>query len=299
MHIRTQAVLDGIIDATAGLVGVVDLVPPPAPGVAAETLGFQLRISGDKRVPVSFARRFNYRAMMAEALWNLQPTRDVTFLERYVKNMRDYTDGKPEAQWAYGPFVNSKLIKTLNKLRLNQFDRQAIIYTGIPRKASLKNSPPCLSSVQWFIRGGKLVQVVSMRSNDVYLGLPLDVFQFSVWHALAAAYLGLEMGEYIHNSASLHLYERDVEKARKFIVSGGFSAALPEVNADALPQAIERDTLGWIGAVMDHEGPGEVAARHLLGQQLDALAPFVQVLIGEYVLPIWRDLSQGGYGRGW
>src|SRR5260370_41880706 len=52
-----------------------------------------------------------------------------------------------------------------------------------------------------------------MRSNDAWLGLPYDVFTFTRIQAYVAAAVGVEPGRYTHTVGSLHLYERDWERA--------------------------------------------------------------------------------------
>jgi hypothetical protein len=150
------------------------------------------------------------------------------------------------------------------------------------------------------IRNGKLIQIVSMRSNDVWLGLPLDITQFSIWHQLAAAYLGVEMGTYIHNANSLHLYERDVEKARDFAsernVVGGIELPIIE-DADAMRHAIERDVLGWTKS-LSSSTKSELITNLVMGQ-IGSLRPYVELLAGEYTDPVWHRLKEQSYGRGW
>jgi thymidylate synthase len=62
-----------------------------------------------------------------------------------------------------------------------------------------------------------------MRSNDAIWGVPYDIFLFSTFHEMMALQLGLDLGDYHHYAASLHIYERhfklatmiaDVETAR-------------------------------------------------------------------------------------
>ncbi|MCY1304327.1 Thymidylate synthase [compost metagenome] len=60
----------------------------------------------------------------------------------------------------------------------------------------------------------------SMRSNDVYLGLPHDVFAFTMMQEILARSLGCELGEYKHYVSSLHLYETNFEDAKSYINSG-------------------------------------------------------------------------------
>jgi thymidylate synthase len=49
-----------------------------------------------------------------------------------------------------------------------------------------------------------------MRSNDAWLGLPYDMFQFTQLFQTVCRVLGVPAGTYTHTAWSLHLYERDV-----------------------------------------------------------------------------------------
>ena len=51
-----------------------------------------------------------------------------------------------------------------------------------------------------------------MRSNDLWMGFPYDVFQFTCLQTLLAMELDVELGTYTHVAGSLHLYERDYAK---------------------------------------------------------------------------------------
>jgi thymidylate synthase len=62
--------------------------------------------------------------------------------------------------------------------------------------------------------------LTSMRSNDAWLGLPHDVFAFTMIQELVARSLGVELGEYRHSVGSLHLYERDEKKAIRYLEEG-------------------------------------------------------------------------------
>jgi thymidylate synthase len=59
-----------------------------------------------------------------------------------------------------------------------------------------------------------------MRSNDAWLGLPHDIFCFTMIQELVARSLGFELGDYKHFAGSLHLYADDVEKAARFQSEG-------------------------------------------------------------------------------
>lgn len=53
-----------------------------------------------------------------------------------------------------------------------------------------------------------------MRSNDLWLGTTYDVMQFVMLQASIASVLKAGVGKYVHTAGSLHLYERDWDKAR-------------------------------------------------------------------------------------
>ena len=50
-----------------------------------------------------------------------------------------------------------------------------------------------------------------MRSSDIILGIAYDVPAFTTMQEILANELGVELGEYVHTSNSLHCYERDFE----------------------------------------------------------------------------------------
>jgi len=66
----------------------------------------------------------------------------------------------------------------------------------------------CTSDVQYFIRDGKLLSFVRMRSNDVLYGYKNDkAFQDYVHQSLAKD-LGVEVGDMVWHVGSLHVYQK-------------------------------------------------------------------------------------------
>ena len=70
----------------------------------------------------------------------------------------------------------------------------------------------CTVCLQFFIRNNKLHMTTYMRSNDLWMGFPYDVFQFTNMQVLMSMELGVELGTYTHISGSLHLYKRNLVK---------------------------------------------------------------------------------------
>lgn len=90
-----------------------------------------------------------------------------------------------------------------------------------------------------------------MRSNDAFLGLPHDVFAFTMIQEILARKLDVEVGEYTHMVGSLHLYEEDEEDARQYVAEGWQSkstaAMLPMPQGD---QQLAVDTLVKVEALI-------------------------------------------------
>jgi len=66
----------------------------------------------------------------------------------------------------------------------------------------------CTDSVQYFIRDGKLIADVRMRSNDVVFGYKNDKAWQDYVHAQLASDLGVSVGSMIWHAGSLHVYEK-------------------------------------------------------------------------------------------
>lgn len=115
---------------------------------------------------------------------------------------------------AYGPRVYGQLARVVQTLLDDPDSRQAVV-TIFDGKQDLGrpevNDIPCTLSVQFLVRDNVLCARTSMRSNDVFLGLPYDLIQFIGLQGAVAAALGLQMGWYAHTVGSLHLYTKNIK----------------------------------------------------------------------------------------
>ena len=101
----------------------------------------------------------------------------------------------------------SEFDKTIALLKGDNDTRQAVLQIPIMPNRGKKDTP-CTSSIQFILRDNKLYCTVYMRSNDIWLGFPYDVFNFTMWQIEIAKRLGVELGWYRHVVGSLHVYER-------------------------------------------------------------------------------------------
>lgn len=124
----------------------------------------------------------------------------------------------------------------LEELSLNPNSRRAVMTMYNPArdmKSHTSKDVCCTLALQFRINDGKLDMYAMMRSNDVFLGLPYDLTQFTFLQALAANYLHVKMGAYHHYTTSLHAYENDFPKLLGLVARGWSQADVPSCDSFA------------------------------------------------------------------
>ena len=177
-----------------------------------ELIGVQVSVSDMLRnVLVHPMRNLNYRFMVAEWLWMAAGRGDVAAIAKYNKNIAQFSDDGMTFAGAYGPRIAAQLPWAIEQLS-KPGSRQAIVQIWSPVPSPSKDIP-CTLSWQILVRKDKLHAIVTMRSSDIWLGLPYDFFNFSQLTNGIAGEFGLQPGSLTFNLGSSHLYERNLQDA--------------------------------------------------------------------------------------
>jgi thymidylate synthase len=83
---------------------------------------------------------------------------------------------------------------------------------------------PCVWHSQWLVKEGTLHGIVGIRSNDMALGNPFNVFQYYVLQRMLAQVTGYKTGSLTFNINDAHIYERHVEPLKEQIFFEPFQA---------------------------------------------------------------------------
>lgn len=162
----------------------------------------------------------------AETLWYLSRERNVDMIAAYAPQYRKFAETDGEAHGAYGDRWrnydkggNDQINDVIRILQKTPHSRQAIVtmWSACKDLGATKRDLPCTISMQFLIRNDKLNCIVTMRSNDAWLGLPYDIFAFTCVQRLIADELRLPCGWYVHQAGSEHLYEKDWSKVNESI----------------------------------------------------------------------------------
>lgn len=131
----------------------------------------------------------------------------------------DFTEDDGEFWGSYGPRVGPQLYSIVQKLKADPQTRQAVMTVWNPATDNVagKKDYPCTVALGFELALGQLNMHVTMRSSDVWLGIPYDWFQFTQLQFTVARILNAFPGTYTHTSWSLHLYERNLDAARKLV----------------------------------------------------------------------------------
>lgn len=185
-----------------------------------EVLGAHLVLTNPNANVVTIPQRnLNYQFMVAEWLWMLSGSNYVDLIEPFNKQIIMAADrGQFSFAGAYGPKLVEQLPYVLETLRADPESRQAVISIWRERPRATRDVP-CTVSMQFFVRNDAVHMMTYMRSNDVWLGLPYDLFNFTQLQRLIAFWLNKSVGHYHHMVGSLHAYERNFDGIRSVVNS--------------------------------------------------------------------------------
>ena len=182
--------------------------------VVAEVINATTVISNPRNnIMKNEVRNLSIRYAIGEMLWYMSGNRDLKEIQKYTNNWDRMSDDGKVVNSNYGWCIKEKFgfdqweyVKGL--LKEDNNTRQAVIHIK-DADNSYSKDVNCTVYLNFLIREGKLHMLTHMRSNDIWLGFPYDIFQFTNMQILMSMELGIPIGKYTHVVDSLHLYERD------------------------------------------------------------------------------------------
>lgn len=223
-------------------------VEPRKGKLAGEIIGASLQLNNPRaRLSISETRGKPFSAL-GEFLWYLAGSNQLSFIKHYLDRYDKFSDDGHTIYGAYGPRLildcgkHNQIQNIIGLLKTNPSSRKATIQLFKSEDITEPhNDVPCTCTLQFLLRNNQLEMLTYMRSNDAFLGLPHDIFSFTMIQELIAGTLDVDIGKYYHFVGSLHLYEKDVDKAKTYISEGYQSTKhlMPAMPKDDLPNIIE------------------------------------------------------------
>jgi thymidylate synthase len=180
-------------------------------------------------LPIGVNRKINTRLAAVEALQLISGTADVDLLTRASPSYRDVLVDPTNVEYGlYGRRLGRQLPDLYELLSNDLGTRRAVLSIWSGQDLTHDGDRPCTLTLQFLIRDDRLELIVNMRSQDVFLGVPFDLFMFTQLQLSLAYQLGVEVGRYVHHVGSLHLYERDRDAVGMLIMCSSDAPPPPD-----------------------------------------------------------------------
>jgi len=189
-----------------------------------EIINYNLVISDPVQRLLTISKRgFNLPGAIARFVWMMAANNRLADIEFYwdLKVSKFTDDGYTVPGSSYGARMFNaspgldQIEAVIKRLKEDHSTRRAAVSIYHPIDAIRESRDiPCTFGIFYHIRENKLVSTVVMRSNNAFILLPYNIFEFSLLAEIIAKEVGVEMGPMYYNALSMHIYEEhyDVSK---------------------------------------------------------------------------------------
>ncbi len=159
----------------------------------------------------------------AEFSWILEGSNKLKPLEYFISTYSRFSDDGKTLNGAYGFrlrkfFHFDQINKAIEILKNDSNSRRVVLTMFSPHDLTINSKDiPCNTTIYLKIRNKKFDITILNRSNDLYLGVPYNVFVFYLLQVYIAKSINCEIGIQTHYTDSLHLYEKHLSNVENII----------------------------------------------------------------------------------
>ena len=187
--------------------------------------GRQMRFDLSKGFPLVTTKRIHLRSVVHELLWFLRGDTNIRYLhENGVTIWDEWADENGDlgpvygAQWRAWTAPDGRRIdqiaQVVESIRKNPDSRRHIVSAWNVADIDRMKLPPCHLLFQFYVSGGKLSCMLTMRSVDTFLGLPFNIAEYALLTHMVAQQCDLEPGEFIWSGGDVHIYLNHLEQVK-------------------------------------------------------------------------------------
>lgn len=182
------------------------------------------------RTSMSLDRKL-VKSKFAEFAWYLSKEKDIDYIKPYIAVYGLEEQENNKILGAYGPKIfgsdngqKSQYERIIEQISKRPMTKQAYLTISEIKDYKFRDdkysSPPCTIGLHFYVRDNKLNLTTYMRSNDAYLGLPHDLFCFTMLQEMISNRTGIDLGTYTHFATSMHIYEKHLERIKNYLDEG-------------------------------------------------------------------------------
>lgn len=208
-------------------------------GITISKFGYLLKFTNINDFPLLTTKKIFYRGVLEELLWFLKGSTNAKYLQD--KNVhiwdgnstREYLDNNGFAnyevgelgpvygwQWRYyGKKYNNtgdengidQIKYVIEELLKENNSRRAILNAWNPLQLNEMALPPCHIMYNFYKNKDGLSCLMTMRSSDLFLGLPFNIASTALLTHIIAKVLHLEVKDIAVSIADAHIYKEHVD----------------------------------------------------------------------------------------
>ncbi|EHS57267.1 thymidylate synthase [Paenibacillus kribbensis] len=185
--------------------------------------GRQLRFDLAKGFPLVTTKRVHLKSVIHELLWFLRGDTNISYLkENGVTIWDEWADEQGNLGPVYGSQWRSwettdgqhidQIANVIESIKNNPDSRRHIVSAWNVAQIESMKLPPCHFVFQFYVAGGKLSCMLTMRSVDTFLGLPFNIASYALLTHMVAQQCNLEPGEFIWSGGDVHIYSNHMQQ---------------------------------------------------------------------------------------
>jgi thymidylate synthase len=132
----------------------------------------------------------------------------------YGAQWRRWRAAPPAGSDSVAPVEIDQLASLVEQIRTNPQSRRLVLSAWNVGELDEMKLPPCHLLFQFNVSAGRLHCAMTMRSCDVFLGLPFNIASYALLTMMVAQVTDLEPGELIVSLGDTHVYQNHFEQAR-------------------------------------------------------------------------------------
>ncbi|ACX64683.1 thymidylate synthase [Paenibacillus sp. FSL H8-0457] len=209
--------------------------------------GRQLRFDLSQGFPLMTTKRIHLKSVVHELLWFLSGETNIRYLkENGVRIWDEWADENGDLGPVYGSQWRAwetpdgrhidQIAGVIDSIKNNPDSRRHIVSAWNVAEIDNMKLPPCHFVFQFYVAGGKLSCMLTMRSVDSFLGLPFNIASYALLTHMVAQQCDLEPGEFIWSGGDVHIYSNHMEQVRTQLEREPY--ALPKLVIKRKPDSI-------------------------------------------------------------
>jgi thymidylate synthase len=185
MHLAADT-LDDALNKLYPYILSSDQNVPTSRGMTRELRGVLLEIRKPRARLSRTETRGKSFSCLGELLWYMTKANDLEFITLYIRRYEKESDDGKTVYGGYGPRFfrhrgQDQIANVIELLKKRRNTRRAVVQLFDAEDIGSDHLEiPCTTTLQFMIRNDCLDAIVNMRSNDAFMGLPHDVFCFSM-----------------------------------------------------------------------------------------------------------------------